>query len=202
MQTVSGIGYCEYEVKRSKFIGTACGVKNKKEALDFIKQVKARHADATHNVYAYIINDENLKKSSDDGEPKGTAGIPILNILCGLNLTDIVIVVTRYFGGILLGAGGLVRAYSTTAKNTLANAKLVDVKNYIEVVVELKYNLYNTVNALLAQFETVVLKTTFFDKIHIEFKIEKELFEKFKAQVLNDCNGNITIIKRDDSFDF
>ena len=143
-----------------------------------------------------------MKKSSDDGEPKGTAGVPVLNVLCGLNLTDIAIVVTRYFGGILLGAGGLVRAYSTTAKNTLANAKLVDVKNYIEVVIELKYNLYNTVNALLTQFETVVLKTTFFDKIHIEFKIEKELFEKFKVQILNDCNGDITIIKRDDSFDF
>ncbi|MBQ3067968.1 MAG: YigZ family protein [Oscillospiraceae bacterium] len=202
MQTVSGIGYCEYEVKRSKFIGTVCGVKSKKEALDFINQIKTKYAEATHNVYAYIINDENLKKSSDDGEPKGTAGVPVLNVLCGLNLTDIAIVVTRYFGGILLGAGGLVRAYSTTAKNTLANAKLVDVKNYIEVVIELKYNLYNTVNALLTQFETVVLKTTFFDKIHIEFKIEKELFEKFKVQILNDCNGDITIIKRDDSFDF
>ena len=96
----------------------------------------------------------------------------------------------------------MVRAYSTTANNTLANAKLVDVKNYIEVLIELKYNLYNIVSALLIQFETVVLKTTFFDKIHIELKIEKELFEEFRSQILNDCNGDITIIKRDDSFDF
>ena len=202
MQTVSGIGYCEYEVKRSKFIGTVCGVKNKKEALDFIKQIKTKYADATHNVYAYIINNENLKKSSDDGEPKGTAGMPILSVLCGFNLTDIAIVVTRYFGGILLGAGGLVRAYSTTAKNALANAELVDVKVYAEVVIELKYSLYSMVNALLNQFKTMILNTAFFDKIHIEFKIEQELFERFKTQILDVCNGDITIIKRDDSLDF
>lgn len=177
MQTVSGIGYCEYEVKRSKFIGTVCGVKSKKEALDFINQIRTKYAEATHNVYAYIINNENLKKSSDDGEPKGTAGVPVLNVLCGFNLTDIAIVVTRYFGGILLGAGGLVRAYSTTAKNTLANSKLVDVKNYIEVIIELKYNLYNTVNALLAQFETVVLRTTFFDKFILNLKLKKNFLK-------------------------
>ena len=202
MQTVSGIGYCEYEVKRSKFIGTVCGVKNKKEALDFIKQIKTKYADATHNVYAYIINNENLKKSSDDGEPKGTAGMPILSVLCGFNLTDIAIVVTRYFGGILLGAGGLVRAYSTTAKNALANAELVDVKVYAEVVIELKYSLYSMVNALLNQFKTMILNTAFFFIFHIEFKIEQGLFEKFKTQILDVCNGDITIIKRDDSLDF
>ena len=177
-------------------------VKNKKEALDFIKQIKTKYADATHNVYAYIINNENLKKSSDDGEPKGTAGMPILSVLCGFNLTDIAIVVTRYFGGILLGAGGLVRAYSTTAKNALANAELVDVKVYAEVVIELKYSLYSMVNALLNQFKTMILNTAFFDKIHIEFKIEQGLFEKFKTQILDVCNGDITIIKRDDSLDF
>ena len=152
--------------------------------------------------FIYLRHNENLKKSSDDGEPKGTAGMPILSVLCGFNLTDIAIVVTRYFGGILLGAGGLVRAYSTTAKNALANAELVDVKVYAEVVIELKYSLYSMVNALLNHFKTMILNTAFFDKIHIEFKIEQGLFEKFKTQILDVCNGDITIIKRDDSLDF
>lgn len=202
MQTINGKAYCEYEVKRSRFIGSVCGVKNKQAALDFIRQVKAKSSSATRNVYAYIISEEKIQKSTDDGEPKGTAGLPILGVLSSMHLTNVVIVVTRYFGGIMLGAGGLARAYSTTAKLTIEKAELVMVKKYLNIKLEVKYNFYSIITMLLDKFKTSILKIEFFDKIYIELEIVDTLFEQFKLELINICHGDVTIIKRDDKFDF
>ena len=105
----------EFTEKRSRFIGYACPVTTEDEALAFIAKIKKQHWDAKHNVYAYVLRDWQIRRYSDDGEPQGTAGIPVLDVLIKGDVTDAVIVVTRYFGGILLGGGGLVRAYGHAA---------------------------------------------------------------------------------------
>ena len=115
-KTVKKAAQAEFIERRSRFIATVKPVSTEVEALSFIEQMKSRYHDSTHNVYAYIISDNNICRYSDDGEPSGTAGIPVLDVLRKEGLTDVAIVVTRYFGGILLGGGGLVRAYGTSAK--------------------------------------------------------------------------------------
>jgi uncharacterized YigZ family protein len=115
----------EYTVKKSRFIGYIKPVSSKQEALDFITEISKKNWDATHNVYAYVIREEGVKKFSDDGEPQGTAGMPVLDVIEKNGVTDVCIVVTRYFGGIMLGAGGLVRAYSHSASLALSAGEIV-----------------------------------------------------------------------------
>lgn len=127
--------------KKSKFIATLFYVKNENEAQEIIKNVKKQYFDARHNCFAYRIMSENvlIERQSDDGEPSGTAGGPLLNILAKNNLCNVLVIVTRYFGGILLGTGGLVRAYSDAAMKTIQNATLVNETCGYEVEVELEY---------------------------------------------------------------
>ena len=115
-KTVRGFAFDELVEKRSRFIGYCKPVKTQDEAIAFINEIKSKHWDARHNVYAYVIRDEGISRYSDDNEPQGTAGIPVLDSIRKRGITDCVVVVTRYFGGVLLGAGGLVRAYSAAAK--------------------------------------------------------------------------------------
>ncbi len=112
--------------RKSRFIGYCRPVKNQDEAIDFINEIRAMHRQATHNVYAYVLREDNIMRYSDDGEPAGTAGVPVLEVIKKEGLTDICVVVTRYFGGILLGAGGLVRAYGKSAKLGIEEAKEIE----------------------------------------------------------------------------
>ena len=109
----------EFIERRSVFIGSASPVTTEREALDFVNALRKKYADATHNVYAYILRENNISRFSDDGEPHGTAGLPVLDVMRKEGMVDCAVVVTRYFGGILLGAGGLVRAYTASAKLAL-----------------------------------------------------------------------------------
>ena len=115
-KTIGARASDEFVEKKSRFIGHICPVTMQQEALDFIQSLKTKYWDATHNVYAYVLRDGQIRRYSDDGEPQGTAGIPTLDVLLKEGLTDCCVVVTRYFGGTLLGAGGLVRAYSHACK--------------------------------------------------------------------------------------
>ncbi|NLY30310.1 MAG: YigZ family protein [Firmicutes bacterium] len=124
--TVGGTGQDMVVIKRSKFIGTAAPASDEAEALAFIEKIKDEHKQATHNVYAYQIGENNqLQRFSDDGEPSGTAGMPVLEVIKQMDLRNVVVVVTRYFGGTLLGAGGLVRAYTEGAKIGILAAGIV-----------------------------------------------------------------------------
>ena len=118
----------DFVEKRSRFIGYVRPVSTEAEALAFIAEKKSKHWDASHNVYAYILRDGGVMRYSDDGEPQGTAGIPVLDVLQKSGVTDVVVVATRYFGGILLGGGGLVRAYSHTASIALQAAGIVTMR--------------------------------------------------------------------------
>lgn len=136
--------------RKSRFISTVRPVKTESEALELISQMRSEYYDATHNVYAYIIGDGNIMRYSDDGEPSGTAGVPVLEVLRKEGLIDVAVVVTRYFGGIMLGAGGLVRAYGSSAKLGVDAAKIVTRTLCDIVKVSCDYTLFGKV-----QYETL-----------------------------------------------
>ena len=123
--TINSVHSTELTEKKSRFIATISPCKTEEEATAFLNSLRSRYWDARHNVYAYILRD-GTARFSDDGEPHGTAGKPVLDVLSGSGLTDVIIVVTRYFGGILLGTGGLVRAYSASAKQTVDSVQRVE----------------------------------------------------------------------------
>ena len=150
----------EFVERKSRFIGTATPVSTQEEAIAFIDEMRSKYWDATHNVYAYILRD-GTKRYSDDGEPQGTAGVPVLDVLQKEGLTDLCVVVTRYFGGILLGAGGLVRAYSHGAKIAVdaAGIKPMSVCKVYEL--EMDYSQYGQITYLLPKFHAVTLESDF-----------------------------------------
>ena len=119
-KTLAKAGSDEIIIEKSRFIGYCAPVSSEEEALEFIEKIKKKHYDATHNVFAYVVGlDNNIQRYNDDGEPSGTAGVPILEVIKKEDLRNVVIVVTRYFGGIKLGTGGLIRAYTKGAKIAL-----------------------------------------------------------------------------------
>ncbi len=138
-------GFSEYTEKRSVFYGYTAPVATEEEAVAFVKKIKEKHSDARHNVYAYVLRENNIQRFSDDGEPHGTAGLPLLDTLRKQDITDCVIVVTRYFGGILLGTGGLVRAYSTAAKDAVEDGEVVTFTLFKKMEITVSYSDYQKV---------------------------------------------------------
>ena len=139
-KTLHKFGVDEYIVEKSTFIGYAKPIKTEEEAIEFINEIKKKHKDATHNVWAYTIGENmNIQRYSDDGEPQGTAGIPTLEVIKKEDLRDVVVVVTRYFGGIKLGAGGLVRAYTKGAKVGIEAGIVIEKVKYSEVKIKIEY---------------------------------------------------------------
>lgn len=143
----------EYEDRKSVFIGEAIPASSESEVLSFIDSVKKHYPDARHHVYAYILRDNAIMRFSDDGEPQGTAGMPILDIIRKKGLTDIAIVVTRYFGGTLLGTGGLVHAYSASAQGAIDEAQVITYDLYTEVSISVSYSDYQKLSVLFSEFE-------------------------------------------------
>lgn len=181
----------EYIVKKSRFIGYAKPVKSERDAISFIEEIKKKHWDATHNVYAYSLREGSIKRFSDDGEPQGTAGMPVLNVITQEGITDCVVVVTRYFGGILLGGGGLVRAYSHSAKLAVDSAGVVTLVPWLVLNISCDYNLYGKVEALVRDFDGVVCDTVFTDNVNISFRIEKEKLNSFDKKLQDSTNGKV-----------
>ena len=187
--------------RRSEFIAYLCPVHTNDEAVAFINEIKSLHRKATHNVYAYILRDNNITRYSDDGEPQGTAGVPVLDILQKNELTDICCVVTRYFGGILLGGGGLIRAYSTSAKLAVENAEIMDMCECYRISFSMDYNLYSKVAYFLPQYEVKELSSKFEDNIFLELLVKEEHFEPLKAKLTDVSNGKIEIEESEKLFE-
>lgn len=182
----------EYIIKRSRFIGYACPVKSIQEANDFIAEIKGKHWDATHNVYAYILREGSVKRYSDDGEPQGTAGVPVLDVLEKENLVDTAVVVTRYFGGILLGGGGLVRAYSHSAKIAVESAEIITMALCSDLEIFCDYTFYGKLGAFLSAEGAVVLDTEFTDNVKIKFRLKKSDVPHFNVKLTELSNGKIS----------
>lgn len=169
--------------KKSLFIGFSTSVKNEQEALEIIKQKKKEFADATHNVYAYILGDGTIARYSDDGEPQGTAGMPVLNAIRMSGITDVCVVVTRYFGGILLGAGGLVRAYSTSASMALDAGGTSVFESFAELECVCSYSDYQKLQILLASYEAKIDTTEFLTEVVVKFAIPEDELDKFNKKL-------------------
>lgn len=175
--------------KKSKFIGYAKPVKTQEDALEFISEIKSKHWDATHNVYAYVLRENNIQRYSDDGEPSGTAGVPVLDVMLKESLVDVCVVATRYFGGTLLGAGGLVRAYSHTSKIALEAAGIITMAQCSIMSAEVDYSFYDRLNILLSDFSAVILNTSFSDKVCVEFSVKENIVDLLNAKLIDVSNG-------------
>ena len=190
----------EFIEQRSKFIGYVKPVQNEQQALDFINEKRQKHWDATHNVYAYVLRDGNIQRYSDDGEPHGTAGVPTLDVIVKSGVTDVVVVVTRYFGGILLGAGGLVRAYTKGAKIALEAGNIITMESCHTAVLQCDYNQYGKISGLIPSNNGVIDNTNFTDKVEIEYHISPENFTKFQKQLADMTCGSVETEMIDEKF--
>ncbi len=177
--------------QRSRFIGYVKPVTTEQQAIDFINEKKQKHWDASHNVYAYVLRNEGIKRFSDDGEPHGTAGMPTLDVLQKSGVTDVVVVVTRYFGGILLGAGGLVRAYTKSAGIALESGNIITMENCSVAELTCDYHQYGKISGLIASNGGVTDTTDFTDKVTIQFHISESGFAFFQKQLADVSCGSI-----------
>lgn len=190
--TVGKAAVDEFTEKRSRFIGAIRPVATEEEAQAFIKAKQKEFWDAKHNVYAYVLEGGNLCRFSDDGEPQGTAGIPVLDVLRKEGLTDCVVVVTRYFGGILLGGGGLVRAYSHGAKIAVDAAGVVEMRLCLQGEIVCDYGQYGWIPAFLAEEGATVTDTAFGEAVTVSFSIPQEGRGHLEAALIDRSNGRLT----------
>ncbi len=181
--------------RHSEFIAYLCPVQTNEEAVNFINEIRAMHRKSTHNVYAYILRDSNITRYSDDGEPQGTAGVPVLDILKKNALTDVCCVVTRYFGGILLGGGGLVRAYSTSAKLAVESSNILNMCECYATEINMDYNLYSKISYIFPQYEIKEVSSKFEENVHLEILVKEQFFNSLKEKLIDISNGKIDIKK-------
>ena len=198
--TVAGKAEGELVEKRSKFIATVLPVHSQEEAMAYIDALRSKYWDARHNVYAYTLLDGQIKRYSDDGEPSGTAGVPVLNVIEKLELKDTLVVVTRYFGGILLGTGGLVRAYSGSAQGVVASADIKTMTNCDEIEIKCDYGMFDTLNNMLKEIPGGIISSDFTDSVLTKIYIDAKETDGFCAKLIDVFGGKIEINKINSKF--
>lgn len=200
-ETIKGYAEDSFIERKSEFIGYIKPVTTNDEAVAFIEEIRAKHRKATHNVYAYILRDGNISRYSDDGEPQGTAGVPVYEVIKKENLTDVCVVVTRYFGGILLGGGGLVRAYSHAAKIAVDAAERMKMCSCYKVSFSVDYTLYGKINYILPEFEIKLLDTEFADNVKLTLLVRSEHFDAMAEKLKDTSNGAVILSKGTELFE-
>ncbi len=182
--------------KKSEFISYVKRIENEDEAKDFISEISKKHSDATHNCYAYILKDSEIARFSDDGEPGGTAGMPMLEVLKREGLSGVCVVVTRYFGGILLGAGGLVRAYAKGAKIGIDAAGIAEFVPYVCFEATVSYSEYEKLLRDMPKYSVNCTDTVFEADVKLTMNSKIEDYERFSGFVSDFTNGktSLTII--------
>lgn len=187
-------GEGEIVEKKSRFIATTRPVESEEEAIAFVEEMKKKYWDATHNCSAYVIGEKNqIQRCSDDGEPSQTAGRPMLDVLLGEDIHNICVVVTRYFGGTLLGTGGLVRAYSRAAQEGIANSTLVTKLLAKKIQVSTDYNGVGKIQYIAAQMGITTLDSQYTDSVKMIFLVPVQETERLKAQITEGTNGRAVI---------
>ena len=190
----------EFVEKRSRFIGYCKPVKTEQEAIDFINEKRSEHWNATHNVYAYSLREGNIKRYSDDGEPSGTAGMPVLDVIVKNEIFEVVVVVTRYFGGVLLGTGGLVRAYSHGSKIAVEAAKPVIMQNCLVCEARCAYNQYGKVSSLIIGVGAAVDDTVYESDVLVKFHIKPDLLGTLNKKLADATSGEVTVEQKDEQY--
>lgn len=185
-KTTAENGTASYEIQKSRFIAYTSHVETEAEARDFVTAIKKKHFDARHNCSAWVLGaDSSQQKSNDDGEPGGTAGNPILEAIKQHGLTNVVVVVTRYFGGIKLGAGGLIRAYSHTASLGLEATPCLEVKPFCLIEAEMDYSLLGTVENWIRNEDLRTGETAYLDKVTVRLLVEPADCEAISTELTN-----------------
>lgn len=193
-KTIIGEANYEFEEKKSVFIGYIKHIESEDEAKKFIEYINSKHYDARHNVYGYIVgNDMLIQRYTDDGEPQGTAGIPIIELIKKRELTDVVIVVTRYFGGILLGVGGLTRAYVNGANGAINNAKIVDKVTGNEISITINYDLVGKLQYFFNENKIHVKDILYEDRVIFKVRCEKIDVNKFISDITDLTSNNLNV---------
>ena len=200
--TVRREGSFEYEDRKSVFIGTAVPVKSEAEALDFLSYVKKKYPDARHHVYAYVLRENSIMRFSDDREPQGPAGMPVLDAIRKRGCTDVAIVVIRYFGGTLLGTGGLVRAYSAAAVGALEDAEIItyDIFNVLNIIAS--YSDYQKLVPIFSSMGFRTEDTLYSDSVTVKGKISKNAFDNLAKQITEATGGRASVDILEEIFDF
>lgn len=198
--TVRAEGSDQFTEKKSRFIGSCRPVKTEEEALEFIARLKTKYWDASHNVYAYILREGNIQRFSDDGEPQGTAGIPVIDTMKKSGVTDAVVVATRYFGGILLGGGGLIRAYSHTATIALAAAEKVRMKQCLLLSIGCSYDNYGRVQSIVPECGGIVDDTEFTDQVRLTLHLEPERLDGLTRRLADATAGRAALERAGEEF--
>ena len=191
-KTIESRVEARFEEKKSEFIGYLAPVSSEEEACAFIEEIRAMHRKARHNCYAYILKDGGARHS-DDGEPQGTAGVPIYEVLQKEGLNGVCCVVTRYFGGILLGAGGLVRAYTKAAADAVSAAKIKVMAFAEKVEISLDYSLYGRMPKIFEEFGAKVAEENFEDNVKITVFVREQFAQNLADKLVDSCNGNVKV---------
>ena len=200
--TIQEESHVEFEEKRSIFLGHALRTDTEEEAQEFIKGLKKQYQDATHNVFAYLMKGDAVARYSDDGEPQGTAGMPVLDVIRKSGVRNVTVVVTRYFGGTLLGAGGLVRAYSHAAALALEAGGIITYEPYTEYELRCGYSEYGKYQTALQNAGAVIDGTDFEADVRILYAIKKREGEALKQKIVELGYGRDIPAERGERFDY
>ena len=193
-RTIKEDGQVQEEIKKSRFICHAKRVYSEEEARDFITAIKKEHYKATHNCSAFIVGERSeIKRTNDDGEPSGTAGVPMLGVLENHNLTNVCVVVTRYFGGIKLGAGGLIRAYAGSIALAVKEIGIIEIKEQAGIAIQMSYAQYQEYSNFLREHKLTEIETNFTDQIDTIIYVDKEEKENIKSALVEFFNGKVTL---------
>ena len=196
--TVLSSASAEIVIEKSRFIGQSFHVEDLEETENIIKEVKKKYYDATHNCFAYIIGEDmSIAKASDDGEPSSTAGVPMLELLKKLNLTNTLVMATRYFGGIKLGASGLIRAYAKTAKISLEANSIVNKDVFNRIILEIDYSLIGRIQKFLENNQIIHDAPIFTEKVELNLYAKDEKIEGLQKDLLDITNANCKLVIED-----
>ena len=194
-RTIRQDGQAQEEIKKSRFICHAKRVYSEEEARDFIAAIKKEHYKATHNCSAFIVGEKSeIKRTSDDGEPSGTAGVPMLGVMENHQLTNVCFVVTRYFGGIKLGAGGLIRAYAGSVALAIKEIGLIEIKEQAGLRLKMSYSQYQNFDNFLKAEDLIEFDTEFTDLVATTIYIDKQEKETLEQKLIEFFNGKIQIV--------
>lgn len=193
--TVDSRSETRFTEKKSEFIGNAAPVNSDEEAVKFVNEIRKKYPDARHNVYAYIVAENNITRFSDDGEPKGTAGIPVLEVLKKNELVNVAVVVTRYFGGILLGTGGLARAYTKSAADAIAAAQPVIFCDTVKFSVTCTFSDNEKVRYELSQLDCTVESTDYSSNVKYTVFCLPENFETIRKKIVEVTSARSNVEK-------
>ena len=194
--TIKGESKSEYIEKRSKFLGAAFPCETEGEALSILEKLRSQYWDARHNCFAFVVDSGRTSRFSDDGEPHGTAGKPILEVINGKGLVNVLVVVTRYFGGVLLGTGGLVRAYTAATKDALENAEIVEMMPCTVCEVCCDYQDHATL-LKLTETKAEILDTQFTEKVTLTFALKDEDIEDYKKALTETFSARLDLTEKE-----